>query len=171
MSVLSLTMISLPDHHVNRSWNRSCCCLLWLVLQHCDIWSFSSSSNLSHVIRDFYTFKIGPEVVVGARWRPRAEIASRFGSPILILYSGPLEIFIYILPFKSYSSVWIWVEIWHSDKNNLGYSGSFDPEMLFPINATPKRHFLTENQVLIRHSGVRAKARHEKITEKFVLHN
>ena len=49
-------------------------------------WHFSSISNLSQVIRDFYSLKIEPEVVLAARWRPKAKMMSPFDSPNPILY-------------------------------------------------------------------------------------
>jgi hypothetical protein len=76
---------------------------------------FSSISKLSHLIRDFHTFKIGPEVVLAARWRPKAEMASRLDySSREAISKALLEFFIYLLPFKRYSSVLNWLEIWHS---------------------------------------------------------
>jgi hypothetical protein len=55
--------------------------------------NFSSICNLLHVINDCYTFKIGPEVVLAARWRPTAEITSPFDSSTLILYWPSVKIF------------------------------------------------------------------------------
>ena len=34
-----------------------------------------------------------------------------------------VEIFVYLLPFKSYSSVLIWLEIWHPGSKILGFRG------------------------------------------------
>ena len=76
-------------------------------------WHFSSISNLWHVIRDFGTFKIGPEVVFAARWHSKTKMTSPFDSPIPILCRASVKIVLYLLPFESYSSVLIWLEIWH----------------------------------------------------------
>jgi hypothetical protein len=38
---------------------------------------FVSISNVSHVIRDFYTIKLRLEVVLVIRWRPKAEMTSQ----------------------------------------------------------------------------------------------
>ena len=54
---------------------------------------FSSVSDLSQVIRDFDTFKIGPEVVLAARWRPKEKIQSPFDSPPPTLYRLSVDIF------------------------------------------------------------------------------
>jgi hypothetical protein len=42
---------------------------------------FRNFYNLSYIIRDYYTFKIGPEVVLAIRWRPTAKITSPFDFP------------------------------------------------------------------------------------------
>jgi hypothetical protein len=49
--------------------------------------------HVIQVIRDFYLVKIGPEVVLAARWRPEAKMTSPFDSPTLILYRLSVENF------------------------------------------------------------------------------
>jgi hypothetical protein len=58
-----------------------------------------------HVIRDFYTFKIGPEVVLAARWRPTAEMTSSFDSPTLICER------LYLTVQNLFDSILIWLEV------------------------------------------------------------
>ena len=52
-----------------------------------------SISKTSQVIRDFYILKVGPEVVLAAWWRPKAEMMSPFDSPVPILYRASVDIF------------------------------------------------------------------------------
>ena len=54
-------------------------------------WRCSSISNLLHVIRDFYSFKIGSEVALAVRWRPAAEMISPFDSTTPILHRRFVE--------------------------------------------------------------------------------
>jgi hypothetical protein len=56
---------------------------------------------------------MAPEVVLAASWRPKAEMASRFDSPTMILYRQSVGTFRLTLNDQSYKSVFIWMEIWH----------------------------------------------------------
>jgi hypothetical protein len=60
------------------------------------------------------------EVVLASRWRPEAKMMSPFDSPTPILYRLSVEIF-RLLPFKSYSCVFIWLEIWHPGSKIWGF--------------------------------------------------
>ena len=92
------------------------------------IWHFLSISNLWHVIRNFDTFKIGPQVVLAARWRPKAKWRHRSILRPRICVGCPLKFFVYLLPFKSYSSVLIWLEIWHPGSKIWGF------RVFWPLN-------------------------------------
>jgi hypothetical protein len=88
-----------------------------------------SVSNLSQVIRDFYSFKIRTEEVLAAEWRPTAKSTSPFNSPTLILFQLSVEILCLSLTVQklfvcisSAGNLASWFK-------NLGFSGGFDPEM------------------------------------------
>jgi hypothetical protein len=124
-------------------------------------WYFSSISNIWQVIHDYYSFKIGPEVVLVARWRRKAknDVTVRFSDPIRSrLCTGcPLEFSVYVLPFKSYSRVFIWLEIWHHGSKIWSFLGFWPRNVIFPVHATPKRHFLAANRVvwaIVRANGL-----------------
>jgi hypothetical protein len=63
------------------------------VCYYCYTDIFSSVSNVSQVIRDCYSFKIGPDVIFATKWRPKAKMMSPFDSPTLILYRLSVETF------------------------------------------------------------------------------
>jgi hypothetical protein len=111
-------------------------------------WHFSSISNLSQVIHDFYSFKIGPEVVLAARWRPKAKMTTPFESPAPIWYRLSVENFRLCLTVQKLLVCIYLTGNLASPFQNLGFSGAFDPEMQFPINATTKTHFLKANRVV-----------------------
>ena len=90
-------------------------------------WHFSSISNLSQVIRDFYGFKIGPEVALAARWRPKAKMTSSFDSPSPILYRRSVEIFCLSLTVQKLFECIDLAGNLASRFQNLGFSGGFDP--------------------------------------------
>ena len=90
---------------------------------------FSSVSKLSQVIRDFYVVKIGPEVVLAARWRPKAKMTSPFDSPTPILYRLSVEIFRLSLTVqKLFMCVYLAGNL-ASRFRNLGFWGDFDLKM------------------------------------------
>jgi hypothetical protein len=66
--------------------------------------------------------------VLVARWCLEAEMTSQFDFPIPILYRRSLKFFVYLLPFKSYSSVLIWLEIWHLDSKIWRFRGALTPK-------------------------------------------
>jgi hypothetical protein len=70
---------------------------------------------------------MGPEVVLGAKWRPKAEKTSRFDFTTPSLYRRSVGTF-RLSPFKSYLSVFIWLEIRHWGSKIWGFR-DFDPEM------------------------------------------
>jgi hypothetical protein len=48
---------------------------------------------------------------------------------------GPLKFFVYVLPFKSYSSVLIRLEIWHPGSKVWG----FFPQNVIPYQCDPQK--------------------------------
>ena len=84
---------------------------------------FSSICNLSQIIRDLYSFKIGSEVVLAARWRPKEKITFPFDSSTPTLYRLSVEIFRLSLTVqKLFECIYL-----ASGFQNLGFSGGFDP--------------------------------------------
>jgi hypothetical protein len=49
-----------------------------------------------------------------------------------------LKFFIYLLPFKSYSRVFIWLEIWHPGSKIWGFLGVLTPKCNFLSTRPPK---------------------------------
>jgi hypothetical protein len=91
--------------------------------------NFSSISNLSQVINVFYSFKIGPEVVLAARWRRKAKMTSLFDSPTSILFRLSVDIFRLSLTVqKLFVCISLAVNL-ASRFQNLGFSGGFDRDM------------------------------------------
>ena len=88
---------------------------------------FSSISIVSQVIRDFYSLKIGPEVVLAARWRPTPKMTSPFDSPTPILYRLSVEIFRLSLTVQKLFECIDLAGNLASRFQNLGFSGGFDP--------------------------------------------
>jgi hypothetical protein len=81
-------------------------------------------------MHNFYSFKIGPEVVLAARWRPKAKMMSPFESPTPILYRLSVENFrVYIV---------IWLEIWHPGSEIWGFLGVLTPKCNFLSMRRPK---------------------------------
>jgi hypothetical protein len=81
------------------------------------------------VIRNFHSFKIGLEVVLAARWRPKAKMTSLFDSLTSILYRLSVEIFRQSLAVQK-----LFVRIYLAGNlaslfRNSGFSGGFDPKM------------------------------------------
>ena len=87
---------------------------------------FSSISDLSQVIRDFYTLKIGPEAVLAARWRPKEKITSPFDSPTPTLYRLSVEIFRLSLTVQKLFECIDLAGNLALRFQNLGVSGGFD---------------------------------------------
>ena len=96
--------------------------MLLLINKH-----FFSISNLSQVIRDYYTFKIGPEVALAARWRPKAKMTSSFDSPTPILYRRSVENFSLSLTVQKLFECIDLAGNLASRFQTLGFSGGFDP--------------------------------------------
>jgi hypothetical protein len=90
---------------------------------------FSSISNLSQVIRDFYRVKIGPEVVLAARWRPKAKMMSPFDSPTPILPRLSVKMFRLSLTVQKLFVCICLSGNLASRFRNLGFSRGFDPKM------------------------------------------
>ena len=88
---------------------------------------FASISNLSQVIRDFYIFKIGPEVVLAARWRPKHKMTLPFDSPTPILYRPSVEIFRLSLTVQKLFECIDLAGNLASRFQNLGFLRGFDP--------------------------------------------
>ena len=88
---------------------------------------FSSISNLSQVIRDFYSFKTGPEAVFVARWRIKPKLTSPFDSPTPILYRLSVEIFRLSLTDQKLFECVVLAGNLTSRFLNLGFSGGYDP--------------------------------------------
>jgi hypothetical protein len=84
---------------------------------------FSSKSKLSQVFRDLYGFKIGPEVVLAARWRPKVIMTSPFDSPIPILCRLIVEVFHLCLTVQKLFVCIFWLEIWHPGSEIWGFLG------------------------------------------------
>jgi hypothetical protein len=55
--------------------------------------------------------------VLRQKWCHRSFLRPRF------CIGGPLKFFVYLSPFKSYSSVLIWLEIWHPGSKISGFWG------------------------------------------------
>jgi hypothetical protein len=86
-------------------------------------------SNLSQVIRDFHSFKFGPEVVLAARWRPSAKMTSPFESPTPILYRVSVEVFRLSLTVqKLFVCIYLAGNL-VSGFRNLGFLEDFDIKM------------------------------------------
>jgi hypothetical protein len=85
--------------------------------------------DLSLVIRDFHSFKIGPEVVLAARWRTKAKMTSPFDSPTPILCRLSVEIFrLCVTVQKLFVCIYLAVNL-ASRFRKLGFPGGFNPEM------------------------------------------
>jgi hypothetical protein len=90
---------------------------------------FSSISNLSQVFRVFYSFKIGPEVVLASRGHPKAKMTSPFDAPTPILYRLSVESFRLSLTVqKLFVCIYLAGSLASLFKN-LGFSGDYVPEM------------------------------------------
>jgi hypothetical protein len=90
---------------------------------------FSSISNLSRVIHDFYSFKIGPEVVLADRWRSKAKMTSPLDSPTSILFRLSVEVSRLCLTVQK---LFVYIDLAENLASRfqiLGLSGGFDPEM------------------------------------------
>jgi hypothetical protein len=93
---------------------------------------FSSVSNLSQVIREFYRFKIGPEIVLAARWRRKAKMTSPFDSPTPILYRLSVEIFRLCLTVqKLFVYIYLAGSNWHPGCKIWGFLGVLAPKCNF----------------------------------------
>ena len=71
---------------------------------------------------------MGPEVVLAARWRPKAEMASPFDSPTPTLYRASVEIFRLSLTVQKLFECIDLAGNLASRFQNLGFSGGFDPK-------------------------------------------
>ena len=77
----------------------------------------------------FTVLKSNREVVLAARWRPKAKMMSQFDSPTQILYRLSVEIFRLSLTVqKLFESIDLAGNL-ASRFQNLGFSGGFDPYM------------------------------------------
>ena len=75
----------------------------------------------------FYSLKIGPEVVLAARWRRKEKITSPFDSPTPTLYRLSVEIFRLSLTVqKLFDCIYLAGNLAFRFQN-LGLSGDFDP--------------------------------------------
>jgi hypothetical protein len=82
-----------------------------------------------YIIASTYNVKIGPEVVFGARWRPKVEMMSPLDFPTPILYRMSVEIFRQSLTVqKLFVCVYLAGNL-ASRFQNLGFHGGFDLEM------------------------------------------
>ena len=124
----------MEQHKKSEVTNRQPDIALLLVLH----WHFWSISNLSQVIRDFYTFKIGPEVVLGARWRSKQKMTSPFDSATLILYRWSVKIFRLSLTVQKLFKFIDLAGNLASWFQNLGFSGVLAPKCNFVSMWLPK---------------------------------
>jgi hypothetical protein len=86
-------------------------------------------SNISQVIRDSYSFKIGPEVILTARWHSKVNMTSPFDSSTPILCRRSVEMFcVSLIVEKLFVGIYLagYVACWFQ---NLGSAVGFDPEM------------------------------------------
>jgi hypothetical protein len=97
----------------------------------------SISPTLRMLFAIFNTFKTEPQVVwplggvLKHRWPHGSILRPRF------CIGGPMEIFVYFLPFKSYSSVSIWLKIRHAGSKMWGFRGVFTPKCSFVSTQSP----------------------------------
>ena len=87
-------------------------------------------SNLSQAIRVFYSFKMGPEVVLAAmsaRRRHATEITTPIDSPTQILYRRSVGIFRLSLAVKKLFECIDLAGNVAFGFQNLGFSGAFGP--------------------------------------------
>jgi hypothetical protein len=91
-----------------------------------------------HKLFAFFCFKIGPEVVLAARWRPRANMTSLFDSPTPILYRLSVEIFRLCLTVQQLFECIYLAGNLASGFHNLGFSGGLNPKSDFVSTRLPK---------------------------------
>jgi hypothetical protein len=99
-------------------------------------------SNYVHVIRDFYTLKIGPKVLFDVRRCPVAKVTSTFDYPTSLLCRRPIEILRLSLTVQKLYDCMIGLKIWHSGSTVWGFGVST------PKHVTPKRHYFQVNRVI-----------------------
>ena len=82
--------------------------------------------------------KIGPEVVLAARWRPKEKITSPFDSPIPNLYRLSVEIFrLSLIVQKLFVCIDLAGNL-ASPFQNVGFSGILTPKCNFISTGPPK---------------------------------
>jgi hypothetical protein len=95
------------------------------------------SATVCEFLSVLWFSRFRPEVVSGTRGRGKPEVTSPFDSSTHFCISGLLTFFVYLFPFKSYSTFSFRLEI-PIGAEILGVLGILDPLVHAHINETPK---------------------------------